>query len=120
MVDEQYSEQDVYVDIVSRLRGLEGQYNLLRDRMLVINQNLVLQHKKLSSNINMVDEDLKKVKSDLFEISETLRYVVKELGQYASKGDVRILEKYINLWNPMKFVTEEEVINLIKKHNKRG
>ncbi|HLD10854.1 MAG TPA: hypothetical protein VJB89_02135 [Candidatus Nanoarchaeia archaeon] len=120
MVDEQYAEQDVYVDMISRLRGLEGQYNLLRDRLLVINQNLILQHKKLSGNINIVDEDLKKMKSELFEITETLRYVVKELGQYASKGDIRVLEKYINLWNPMKFVTEEEVIELIKKHKKRG
>ncbi|MBS3159822.1 hypothetical protein J4436_03460 [Candidatus Woesearchaeota archaeon] len=116
---EEAQEQEMYIDLISRIRTIEGKYNLLRDRTLVINQNMVLQHKKLLSNINMMDDDIKQLKSEIFQITETLKHALKDINQYATKGDVRVLEKYITFWNPLKFVTEEEVINLLEEHKKK-
>ena len=46
-----------------------------------------------------------------------MKHLLKELELFARKEDVKFLEKYINLWNPMKFVTEQDVKNLLE-HNK--
>lgn len=35
------------------------------------------------------------------------------MEHFSRKEDVRVLEKYINLWNPMKFVTEEDVKRIL-------
>ena len=32
------------------------------------------------------------------------------------KEQIKVLEKYINMWNPLNFVTEEEVLELIEKN----
>ena len=40
----EYQSGDILLDVVARTRALEGQYNLLRDRVLVVNQNLSLIH----------------------------------------------------------------------------
>ena len=39
--------------------------------------------------------------------------IIKELQSVARKEEVKVLEKYINLWNPIKFVTSNEVEQIV-------
>lgn len=118
MVMEQQSQENIIGDLNSRTRVLEGKYNLLRDRVLVINQNMIAEYKKLLAEIKAINSDVKEIKNDVFNIKETVKHIVKELEFFARKEDVKVLEKYINMWDPIKFVTEKEVVNLIKEHMK--
>ena len=40
---------------------------------------------------------------------------LRETDFFAKKNDIKVLEKYINLWNPLDFVTEEEVEMIVEK-----
>ena len=115
MVQEEVQEQGFYMDATARVRPLEGQYNLLRDRMLIINNNLIEQYKKLSGEMKALNDDVKEMKTDIFNMKETMKHLIKELELFARKDDVKFLEKYINLWNPMKFVTSEELEKALEK-----
>ncbi len=117
MAQEQtYSVEDAFLDITSRVRSLEGKYNLIRDRVLIINNNMIEEYKKTMAEVRVINDDIKDIKSDLFKIKESMKHVIKEMELFARKEDVTFLEKYINLWNPMKFTTEEDVIKLIESH----
>ena len=119
MVQEQtYSQESVFVDITNRVRELEGKYNLLRDRVLIINNNMIEEYKKLISETKIINSDIREIKNDIFKIKESMKHIIKELELFARKEDVKVLEKYINLWNPLKFVTEEDVLKLIDKYKK--
>ena len=116
MTQEQISNtESAYLDSVARLRTLEGRYNLLRDRVLVVNNNLIEQYKKTVTEVKSVNDDIKEIKSDLFKIKEAMRHLLSELELFAKKDDVKYLEKYINLWNPMKFVNEADVERIVKQ-----
>jgi|SRR3989338_11555861 len=105
-------------DSNDKARILESKYSYLRDRIILINENLINEYKKLSQEIKIVDSELKDMKKDVFEIKEALRQVIGEMKHFARKEHFQVLEKYINMWNPFNFVTEEEVLKLIK--DKRG
>jgi len=105
-------------DPTERVRVLESKYGYLRDRIVLINENLINEYKKLNQEIKVVDSELKDLKKDIFEIKEALRHVLGEMKHFARKENFKVLEKYINVWNPFNFVTEEEVLQLIKE--KRG
>lgn len=113
---QEMQEQGFYMDATARVRALEGQYNLLRDRMLIINNNLIEQYKKLSTEMKAINEDLKEVKTDIFNVKETMKHLINELENFAKKEDVKFLEKYINLWDPIKFVTSEELEKALGKN----
>ena len=49
------------------------------------------------------------------ELREKLMMVIRELQTVARKDEVKVLEKYINLWNPLKFVTQNEVEQIINE-----
>src|SRR3989344_2654946 len=99
-------------DINERVRVLESKYDNLRDRMILINENLVNEYKKLNEDIKVVDSELKDMKKDIFEMKEALRHVLNELQNFARKEHFQVLEKYINVWNPFNFATEKDVLML--------
>ena len=99
-----------------RIRILESKYGYLRDRIILINENLIGEYKKLNQDIKVVDSELKDLKKDIFEMKEALRHVIGEMKHFARKEHFKVLEKYINVWNPFNFVTEEEVLKLIKEN----
>lgn len=101
-------------DLIARTRVLESKYSLFGERMLIINKNMIEEYKKLSQEIKSIDTEVKEIKNDLHHIKEVLKKLVKEMETFARKENLKILEKYINFWNPMNFVTKEEVIKIIQ------
>ena len=113
----------VIVDLNNRIRTLEGKYALLGERLLTVNQNMIEEYKRLLSELKLVHEDTREVRQELFITQDAIRNIVKEMEHFAKKEQVKVLEKYIDLLNPMRFATTEEVENLIiqqKSVKKRG
>lgn len=113
-MDEQNTFSPVMGEIVARLRTLEGKYSILGERLLIINKTMIEEYKKIIKQIKDIDEDLKECKKDISLLKEITKDFNKELQTFAKKENIKILEKYINLWNPMNFITEEDVKKLIK------
>ncbi len=80
---------------------------------------MILEYKKVLSEVRTINTDIKEIKTELFNIKEILRHLVSELERTARKEEVKVLEKYINLWNPMNFVSETEVKKMIQEAEKK-
>jgi hypothetical protein len=102
-------------DLNTRIRILEGKYNLTRERMLLINQNMIDHYKTLNEEMRTIKKEIKEIKEIMETIKETNRNMIKEMSFFARKEQLKVLEKYINMWNPLNFITKEEVLELINK-----
>ncbi len=116
-MDDQYSNLN---ELNTRLRILEGKYNLTRERMLIINQNMLDHYKKTNVDLKSIEEDLSEIKESLEVLKNAIKTIMKEIKFLARKEEVKVLEKYINMWNPLKLVTREEVEELIEKRLKNA
>jgi len=117
-ISSQQDPQEVIFDLNSRIRILEGKYSLSRERMFVINQNMIDHYKKQTQDIKLLQQEIKDLKKESESLKGTIRKILEEMSRFANKESVTVLEKYINFWNPLNFVTEEEVIELIKNHKR--
>lgn len=114
--------QDIYSplnEFSTRIRILEGKYTVTRERMLLINQNMIDHYKILTTEIRSINEELREIKESLELIKETTRNMVKEMSFFARKEQMKVLEKYINMWNPLNFVTEEQVLEMLEKKREK-
>lgn len=110
----------ILTDIMNRVRALESKYNLLGERLLIVNQNMITQFKKDAAEVKAINDDIKEIKTDLFKTKELIKDLSRELKFFATKEDVKALEKYINLWNPMKFITEDDLKRITQKKRKNA
>lgn len=118
MAEQQTQEANlssVINDLNARIRVLESKYNLFGERLLIINRNTIDEYKKLNQEIKSMDKEIKDIKKDIYNLKEILNHITKDMERLANKESVKILEKYINLWNPLNFMTEKEVKELVKK-----
>ena len=105
-------------DTANRVRILEGKYNLTRDRMFLLNENMVSQFKFLKEELNLLKEEIKELKETNQSLKETISNLLKELDLFARKEHLKVLEKYINMWNPLSYATREEMLELLKNQKK--
>ena len=110
----------VFSDTINRIRSLEGKYNLLGERLLLVNQNMIADFKESTTEFKLINSELKEIKKELFNLKEAMKDFTKELNFLATKQEFKVLEKYINLWNPMNFVTQKDLEKAIKELKKDG
>lgn len=106
-------------ELIGRIRINESRIYTLRERLLVTDSNMISEYKKLAYKIRSIEQEIKETKKEIFGMKEALKDMIKEIQAFAKKTDVKVLEKYINLWNPLNFVTDKEVKKLIKEELKK-
>ena len=98
-----------------RLRLLEEGFTNLRRFFQVTEENIIAKNKHFSADIKTLTSDINEIRKEIQELKEKLLLVIRELQTVARKEDVKVLEKYINLWNPLQFVTHNEVEQIINE-----
>ena len=98
-----------------RLRLLEEGFTNLRRFFQVTEENVIAKNKHFSAEIKTMSSDIIEIRKEIQEVRDKLMLVIRELQTVARKEEVKVLEKYINLWNPIKFVTQNEVEQIINE-----
>lgn len=110
--------QDFSEDITNlsrRVRVLEERNTNMQNRMEIIEQNMISRHKQLNTEIKTMLSENNELKKDISEIKDRILMLIKELQISAKKEEVDILKKYMELWEPVNFVTHNEAEELIQE-----
>jgi predicted transcriptional regulator len=98
-----------------RVRVLEERNNHMHRKTAVIEENMISNHKEVSEKLKKMNDDIKEIKKDFQEVKESMNLIVREIQSKAKKDDVDYLRKYIDLWNPTDFVTNNELDKAVKR-----
>ena len=52
---------------------------------------------------------------DVEDINGKIGQIAKEMQIFAKKDEVKTLQKYVTMWEPIKFVTENQVEEIVKE-----
>ncbi len=108
----------VLSDLNNRIRTTENRQTLFAERLLVVNKNMIEEYKKMMTETRLINDDLREMKREIETIKVVLQNIARDIGSFAKKEDVKVVEKYVELWNPMNFVTEKQLETALK--TKRG
>ena len=97
-----------------RMRTVEERTSNLIRKSQLTEQNMLLNNKKISTEIKAINDDINELKKIINEIKDHLRQVVEELKRCAKKEEIKIIQKYVDIWEPINFVTRNEVERIIK------
>lgn len=100
---------------INRLRVLEERYTNLQTELRVTEENMIRRGKKLTTDIKTLTLDINELRKEINEIKDKVLMIIKELQSCAKREDVKVLQKYIEMWEPMNFVTHKELDDIINE-----
>jgi len=95
-----------------KIRDLEEKQRILKDRVLLIGQNLIDTKEKTNEDILTIKKDLEKIKDSMEKIRRFIESISTEFPKFARKDDLEILKKQAKMFQPLEFATKEDLLQL--------
>lgn len=114
------AEQEVYQDsgsseIIYKLRDLEEKQRIMKDRLLLIGQNLVDLKEEVSKNNLEIKKQLEEFRQIMERTKSFLESASEEFSKFARKEDLDILIKQAKMFQPLDLVRKKDLKELITK-----
>lgn len=102
MVDEQpdYLGQE-FGGIHTKIRDLEEKQRILKDRLLLIGQNLIEMKEKSIEDSLEIKKEIEIMKQNLERLNSFLETASTEFSKFARKEDLDILAKQARMFQPL-------------------
>ncbi len=91
------------------IKALESKVNNLVREMELLKNNTLKKNEEMRKELKIMNDDLLALKSEDQKTQEKMDLIIKELKQTAGIEELMVLKKYVDLWNPMNFVTQRDL-----------
>lgn len=113
-------EQDVNIllsEFAGRLNEIEEKQRLLKDRVLLIGENLISTKEEIETEFINLKKQMFDMTYDIKTIKQLNRRIVNELDNFARKPEVEILERQFKMLQPLASRQEHVLKKKKKKQN---
>ncbi len=111
MVEEDYENQ-YFTETSTKVRDLEEKQQIIKDRVLLIGQNLIEMKEDLRSTILEMKKDIEIMKREIERLKSFFETASGEFSKFAKKEEVEILSKQAKMFQPLELVTREDLEKL--------
>ncbi|HJX05396.1 MAG TPA: hypothetical protein VJ461_01675 [Candidatus Nanoarchaeia archaeon] len=101
--------------LAASLRIIEERYSNLRNRLQTSEQNIISLDKDLRTDIKLLSDEVIDLKRGISDIRDKLRLISGEVKNLVSKNDFKVMERYVEMWQPMSFVTRNELKKVLEE-----
>ena len=98
----------------TKIRDLEEKQRILKDRLLLIGQNLIEFKEKNNQKILEIKKEIEIIKQDIERAISFLEIASGEFPKFARKEDLEILSKQAKMFQPLEFVRKKDLEKLKK------
>jgi hypothetical protein len=100
--------------LTSRVRLVEERIENIRDRIELVEHSLIDKHKTSIKQIKNMHDEMRVLRGDVEETKTLIERVVKRLDAFASNEEVKVLRRYVELWQPMSYVNRSEAKAIVR------
>ena len=97
-----------------RLKLLETSFSNLRSKTQSVENNEIQNNKENRVNIKALEEENNDIHGVMRDIQENLKIIISELKQSAKKQEISTIQHYLDMWNPVQFITKDQAKKLAK------
>lgn len=110
MAEEQIGYQGQFFGGVNtKLRDLEEKQRMLKDRLLLIGQNLVETKEKNTRDVLEIKKDIEIIKRNMERLVSFLETASAEFSKFARKEDLEILSKQAKMFRPLEVLRKKSL-----------
>ena len=101
--------------IATKLKLAEGKYANLQKRNRITEDALLALERDVRAELRVLTEQLVEVRRKVQDVNLKVDAIHGELANVVQKHEFTVVERYLDLWQPLRFVTRDEAQRLIKE-----
>ena len=94
--------------IATRLKLAEERYSNLLKRNQLNESTLLDTERELRADLNAITEKTVELRRQVADINTKVDAILGEVSSVVQKHEFSVVERYLDLWQPMQWVTREE------------
>ncbi len=102
-------------ELIERIRILEERVKTIRDKINVVNQTALSNVEEIKEANMSQNKRIKEIDEEANELKNIVRQITKSLSSKAKESDVKVLEKYINMMDSTRFISENDVRKIVNE-----
>jgi len=117
MPEEQQTDQISFLlsDFNARLRDTEEKNKVMKERTLILGNNLISIKDNLDLNLGNIKKDLNQTKKDIEKMKGLLDNIITEMNKLVRKEEVVLVERMLKDFQPLEFLRTKDSEEMINK-----
>jgi hypothetical protein len=99
----------------TKIKDLEERHNLLKEKVLLLSQSFLKESDRMNKEMALIKSDNRDVKAEMERMKDGIQHIISETSDFARKEELSVMEKYMKVWEPLKFVKEEDVERIVEE-----
>ncbi|MBI2449241.1 hypothetical protein HYV49_03005 [Candidatus Pacearchaeota archaeon] len=109
------SYEDYFSEVGIKLRDLEEKANLLKERTILIGQNLIELKEKWGADISQLKADMEILKEENKRLKKVLEMIAEQLDNIPKREEIEILRKQFKMFEPLNLVRMSDLDKILKE-----
>jgi chromosome segregation ATPase len=110
---EEASNRERISSLATSMRVVEDRYNTLRKKLQMTDDELIEAQQSFEKERKVLDEQILECKERIRELESDVKEMKEEITKAVHRRDFRYLKKYVDYWDPSRFITRDEAQSLL-------
>ena len=98
----------MFGSLISRIRDSEDKLDLLKERLLLLNQTFISEQGRMNMELSAIKESMRMINDDTSKIKDGMERIIKESSDFARREELAMLERYIKMFDPIKKMIKDK------------
>ena len=98
-----------------RMNEIEEKQRLLKDRVLLIGNNLISTRDEYDKQFLNIKKEIKNIGDEIKTIKQLNERIINEIGNFARKSEFEILKRQFKMFEPFEFARISDVKQILKE-----
>lgn len=97
----------------TRISDLEERQSMITEKLSLISQTLLKNSERIGKEMQIISDDMSELRNEMDKLKENVQILIEQSGEFARKQELQVVEKYMKIWEPMKFATVDDVRKML-------
>ena len=124
-MDEQFQPQQDPINALlsefgTRLNETEEKQRLIKDRILLIGENLISTKEDSLKQDSEIKKQVKQINFEIDSLKQLITRIINEMSNFARKIELEILERQMKMFQPLEPTTIHDVKRIVQEEIKKS
>ncbi|MEM3190871.1 MAG: hypothetical protein QW292_02010 [Candidatus Parvarchaeota archaeon] len=104
------------IELRESLKIFEQRLGQMKDTIAMVDKNNMDKYSEIKAVLQNIFSEVNEEKNKILELNDRLIRLSKQTEDFAKERDLKVMEKYVSLIDPSRFLSREDVIKIVDNY----